>query len=72
MVYVTGSEESQIAVAALKAGAADYVVKTVGDDFFDLLERAFGQALASVRLRPRTRTPPKTRCAPPTSGSRRC
>jgi DNA-binding response OmpR family regulator len=28
VVYVTGSEESRIAVAALKAGAADYVVKT--------------------------------------------
>ncbi|HEY5006549.1 MAG TPA: histidine kinase dimerization/phosphoacceptor domain -containing protein [Caulobacteraceae bacterium] len=50
VVYVTGSEESRIAVAALKAGAADYVVKTVGDDFFDLLDSAFRQALASVRL----------------------
>ena len=37
IVYVTGSEESRIAVAALKAGAQDYVVKAVGDDFFDLL-----------------------------------
>ncbi len=51
IVYVTGSEESRIAVAALKAGAVDYVVKTVGDEFFDLLDSAFRQALASVTLR---------------------
>jgi two-component sensor histidine kinase len=50
VIYVTGSEESKVAVAAIKAGAAEYVVKSVGDDFVDLLERAFGQALASVRL----------------------
>ena len=51
LIYVTGSEESRIAVAALKAGAADYVVKTVGDDFFDLLAQAGTQALAQVGLR---------------------
>jgi two-component sensor histidine kinase len=46
VVYVTGSEEGRIAVAALKAGAADYVVKAVGDDFFDLLAAAFEQVRA--------------------------
>ncbi|WP_157216442.1 sensor histidine kinase [Flavisphingomonas formosensis] len=51
VVYVTGSEESRIAVAALKAGAVDYVVKSVGEDFFDLLASAFAQALDTVRLR---------------------
>lgn len=51
VVYVTGSEESRIAIAALKAGAVDYVVKTVGDDFFDLLASSFHQALERVRLR---------------------
>jgi two-component sensor histidine kinase len=50
IVYVTGSEDSRTAVAALKAGAIDYVVKTVGDDFFDLLASAFDQALSQVRL----------------------
>lgn len=45
ILYVTGSEESRIAVAALKAGAADYVVKTVGDEFFDLFATACRQAL---------------------------
>ena len=51
VVYVTGSEEGRIAVAALKAGAADYVVKTVGEDFFDLLDASFGQVLARAALR---------------------
>jgi two-component sensor histidine kinase len=50
VVYVTGSEESRVAVAALKAGAADYVVKTPDNSFFDLLDAAFRQALDQVRL----------------------
>lgn len=50
IVYVTGSEESKVAVAALKAGAYDYVVKSVGNDFVELLEQAFAHALARVRL----------------------
>ena len=54
IVYVTGSEETRIAVSALKAGAADYVVKVVGDGFFDLLDSAFVQALEQVRLRRKT------------------
>ncbi|USI73963.1 sensor histidine kinase [Sphingomonas morindae] len=45
VVYVTGSEESRVAVAALKAGADDYVVKTLGEDFFDLLDTALSQAI---------------------------
>ena len=50
IVYVTGSDEGRIAVAALKAGAADYVVKSVGADFFDLLASAFRQVLDRARL----------------------
>lgn len=50
VVYVTGSEEGSVAVAALKAGAADYVVKTVGSDFFDLLANAFEQVHARASL----------------------
>jgi len=50
VIYITGSDESSVAVAALKAGAADYVVKTLGDDFVDRLELAFTQALTTVRL----------------------
>lgn len=51
VVYVTGSEESRVAVAAMKAGAADYVIKSTGGDFVDLLDTAFSHALARVRLR---------------------
>lgn len=50
VVYVTGSEEGRIAVAALKAGAADYVVKSTGGDFFDLLVSAFAQVLERSAL----------------------
>jgi len=51
VIYVTGSDESRLAVAALKAGAMDYVVKTPDADYFDLLGQAVDQALATVRLR---------------------
>lgn len=51
VIYVTGSDETRLAVAALKAGAIDYVVKTVNEDFFDLLTQAIEQALEAVSLR---------------------
>lgn len=51
VIYVTGSDESKLAVAALKAGAIDYVVKTVNEDYFDLLGQSIAQALATGRLR---------------------
>lgn len=51
VVFVTGTSESRIAVAALKAGAADYVVKDVDGDFMDLLEAAIRSAIAGVTLR---------------------
>jgi two-component sensor histidine kinase len=51
VVYVTASDESRLAVAALKAGAADYVVKSAADDFQDLLANALTQAIDGVRLR---------------------
>jgi two-component sensor histidine kinase len=50
IVYVTGSDEGRVAVSALKAGAADYVVKTVGEDFFDLLAASFESVLDRTRL----------------------
>ncbi|WP_375288215.1 sensor histidine kinase [Sphingomonas sp.] len=50
VVYVTGSEEGRIAVAALRAGAEDYVIKTIGEDFFDLLDASFAQVLARSEL----------------------
>jgi len=51
IIYVTGSDESRLAVAALKAGAMDYVVKTADAGYFDLLAQAIDQALETVRLR---------------------
>lgn len=50
IVYVTGSEEGRVAIAALRAGAADYVVKTVGEDFFDLLAAALDQVRERAAL----------------------
>ena len=50
VIYVTGSEEGRIAIAAIKAGAIDYVVKSVGDDFFDLLTTTISNAMSTVRL----------------------
>ena len=50
VVYVTGSSDMNVAVAALKAGAADFVPKTVGDDFLILLGSALAQAVDRARL----------------------
>lgn len=51
VIYVTGADDSGIAVAALKAGAVDYVVKSAPGDFFELLTSTLQQALATRRLR---------------------
>jgi len=50
VVYVTGSAEMDVAVAALKAGASDFVPKTVGDEFLVLLQSALEQAVQKARL----------------------
>jgi two-component sensor histidine kinase/CheY-like chemotaxis protein len=50
-VYVTASNDTQIAVAALKAGAFDYVIKDVSGHFIDLLAAALDGALEQKRLR---------------------
>lgn len=50
VVYVTGVQDGRIAVAALKQGAADYVIKDVSEDFTTLLEKAVGDAIARRRL----------------------
>jgi two-component sensor histidine kinase len=51
VVYVTGSEEGRVAIAALKTGAADYVIKDVGGEFLALLRVSIEGALAQARLR---------------------
>jgi two-component sensor histidine kinase len=51
VIYVTGSEDSRIAVAALKAGAADYVVKDVAGEFLSLLSSIIEQAVVHEEMR---------------------
>ena len=51
VVYVTGTDDSKVAVAALKAGAADYVFKDVHEDFFTLLHAALSAALELQTMR---------------------
>ncbi len=50
VVYVTGAQEGRIAVAALRAGASDYVIKDVSEDFTALLRSALEDALFRRRL----------------------
>ena len=62
VVYVTGSTEINVGIAALKAGAADFVPKTVGDDFLVMLgsslEQAVGQGAPEAAKRSRRRRDP--------------
>ena len=51
VIYVTGSEDSRVAVAALKAGAVDYVWKDVQGQFRELLGEAVATALRQESLR---------------------
>ncbi|MCP1557288.1 UNVERIFIED_ORG: two-component sensor histidine kinase [Methylobacterium sp. SuP10 SLI 274] len=51
VIYVTGSEDSRVAVAALKAGAVDYVWKDVQGQFRELLGEAVDTALRQEALR---------------------
>ena len=51
VIYVTATQEGRVAVAALKAGAADYVPKDVHGEFLPLLHSAIDAALTSVKLR---------------------
>jgi two-component sensor histidine kinase/CheY-like chemotaxis protein len=50
VVFVTASQDSSIAVTALKAGAADYLVKDVQGDFIPLLQVACDNALRQAEL----------------------
>src|SRR6185369_11684695 len=50
VVFVTASQDSKIAVTALKAGAADYLVKDVHGDFVPLLHVAVDGALRQAEL----------------------
>jgi two-component sensor histidine kinase len=50
VVFVTASQDSSIAVTALKAGAADYLVKDTLGDFIPLLHVAIDGALRQARI----------------------
>jgi len=50
VVYVTGTDETAVAVAALKAGATDFVPKTLSQEFMELLVTAIEHAIELVRL----------------------
>jgi two-component sensor histidine kinase len=50
VVFVTAAQDSSIAVTALKAGAADYLVKDTLGDFIPLLHVAIDGALRQARI----------------------
>ena len=54
VIYATGSSDTGVAVAALKAGADDYVLKGLAPDYFDLLAAALDQGLERARFRRET------------------
>jgi two-component sensor histidine kinase len=51
VIYVTGSDDARVAVAAMKAGAADYVWKDVQGHYRDLLVETIAGALVQEKLR---------------------
>ncbi len=51
IIYVTGSDDAQVAVAALKAGAVDYVWKDLQGHYRELLGQAIMSALANEKLK---------------------
>ncbi|NKE47770.1 response regulator [Roseomonas frigidaquae] len=51
VIFVTGADETRVAVAALRAGAEDFVVKTPGESFLLLLHRAIEGAVDRATMR---------------------
>jgi two-component sensor histidine kinase len=51
VVYVTGEAEGKIAVAALKAGAAEYVIKEASAEFLPLLRAGIAGAIEQREIR---------------------
>jgi two-component sensor histidine kinase len=51
VVFVTASQDSKIAVTALKAGASDYLVKDTQGEFVPLLQVAADQAVRQAIIR---------------------
>jgi DNA-binding response OmpR family regulator len=77
VVFVTAAQDSSIAVTALKAGAADYLVKDVQGDFIPLLHVAIDGALRQARIRKarddaRPKSTPRATATPRSPPSARC
>ncbi len=51
VIYLTGAEDSKTAVAALKAGATDYVIKDIRGEFLALLRADIEAGIQSANLR---------------------
>lgn len=51
VVVVTGAQDSRMAVAALKAGAFDYVIKDIQGEFIFFLKSALQAAVDAMRMR---------------------
>jgi two-component sensor histidine kinase len=51
VIYVTGSDDAHVAVAALKAGASDYVWKDIQGNYRDLLVESIAGALTQESLK---------------------
>src|SRR5690606_30375272 len=50
VIFVTGAQDSTLAVKALKAGAFDYVVKDIQGEFIALLMNGMQTAVNAMRL----------------------
>jgi len=50
IVYVTGSDDINVALEALRIGASDFVVKDIKGHFLTMLDRAFRTAIERMRL----------------------
>ena len=51
VIYVTGSDDARVAVAALKSGAVDYVWKDVQGHYRELLARSISSAIEQERIK---------------------
>ncbi|MGB0087671.1 MAG: response regulator [Rhodomicrobiaceae bacterium] len=51
VIYLTGAADSRTAVSALKAGAADYVIKDISGEFLPLLRADIEAGIESANLR---------------------
>ena len=55
VIMLTAGGNEQLALAALQAGAEDYIVKDVGQTYFELLPHVISSALIKLNLRNQTK-----------------